>query len=224
MEKCHECNRKFEFAEADLEPLTRIEVFLCLEKDLDFMNMGGLRCPFCGAKSLISVPSGMRPPGNEYIGHKTVTVNNKRYPILETAEELGRLLAHGQSGALIATWEGVQSELLACEKRIKEEGGFPTAPENIIVACTSCYASLPGDRLRYVFMVNDPHSLGVSGILEETRRWAERIKHGRCLKCDNSKCYFIVDPNGFNPVPQQPKERPETMQPSTQKRWHFWKK
>jgi DNA-directed RNA polymerase subunit M/transcription elongation factor TFIIS len=203
--RCRQCGHAFSFSDADLEPLSPSEMAICAAQGLRIEGRAGLACPSCGAKALIPTPIGMQPPQPR----SEITVNGRTFEVMPTAELLGRSLSREPAGAVVTSWDqvgathlaamraaidaGVNAEL--CQDALRPSGGV----NKIMVACTACHVSSSGEALARLVFLTQPDMgrvAGSGGLVQQL----EQVQDGRCPKCGNHECYYIVNLVGLASV------------------------
>lgn len=192
-QKCSKCKRKYTVTPEDLEPLTVTEWAICAKEGMsDIENFVGIRCPHCGARTLMLAPAGMRPAGG---GDRTVTVNGREYKVLQSADQLGRMFARGQGAASVVPWKEVCEQHIAVSDANSAAGGRKVALENVLVACTSCSWRLNSNGLSMLVMFSMPN-VSMGGVATSAGD-LRKLLDGHCPQCGKDECYYIMDSAGF---------------------------
>lgn len=207
-EYCRQCGR--EYTQADLTPLTMLDEAICVKESMDLTNMVAITCPRCGYRVLQRIPHGMKAPTRESgrMGH--LSIRGRDYLLMSCAEQLGRSIARGRAAALITTWDDVGKQAMAVAQAVVAAGvadeealRWINSAETAIAGCTSCGATLTGHGLSTLMLITGPDSFGFGGIGAGAAQLGE-MRAGRCPKCKNTQCYYVIDPSGL-PAAEPPK-------------------
>lgn len=180
---CKSCNRVFDFDESDIEPLSSVEMAICVKEGLDLERTVKIVCPFCDTPSLVQLdqPTAAAPS-------QTLSMAGRDFAVFTSTRDMGGYVSQNRRCGYITSFAKIPNDIVeigrASQVNVDTE-------KNIMVKCVKCQSSLSSKGLATLIMAQ------MYSRVQATGGQMQALLEGKCPQCGNKECFCLFDPSGF---------------------------